>query len=134
MDATITEVVNLAGTDAGAFETVLFDETTGDAQGQLVGIADTILTGKAVLAPQRVVTKGRFTGIEDRQAVLVLIWNVQVHGARLESLAEWCAGKGGVSVEIQAAVDLNQRERTVLIAVKRFISFIQLGLALAIQV
>src|SRR5690606_18186771 len=87
----------------------IFDPAVGHAQGNLVGVADTVLAGEAVFAPQRRVAEAAFAGIEDGDLILIFFGHVEVEQAWLESLPVILAEPLGIAIEIQARVDTEDR-------------------------
>src|SRR5690606_34376839 len=87
----------------------IFDPAVGHAQGNLVGVADTVLAGEAVFAPQRRVAEAAFAGIEDGDLILIFFGHVEVEQAWLEGLPVILAEPLGVAIEIQARVDTEDR-------------------------
>src|SRR5690606_22053452 len=79
---TIAEVIALADAEALALKAFLIQPAVGHAQRYLVGIADAVAAGEAVVAPQRIVVETGFAGIEDGQVSLVLFGYVEVEQPR----------------------------------------------------
>ncbi|MNC43529.1 hypothetical protein D3C75_923960 [compost metagenome] len=97
-----------------ALEAVFFDPAGGHAQRQLVFVANTIDAAEAVVAEQRVIAEHRFTRAEQRDVHLVLVRDVEIEQARFEGLLVVRAEQGSVAVEVQAAVDAEDRDIAVL--------------------
>jgi len=114
LNLTILEVQRLAHGYALTLEAVVFDPAAGQAQGQLVLVADTVGAAEAVVAEQRCIAERVLAGVEDRDIALVLVRDVQVERTRFEGLAIVFAEPVGVAIEVQAAVDAGHRNRTVL--------------------
>src|SRR5690606_26949850 len=85
----------------------------GQAEGQLIGVADAVPAGEAVVAPQAAVAEAGLAAVEDRNLALVLVGDVEVEQARLQGLAEVAAEQPGVAVEVQAGVQAGDGQAAV---------------------
>src|SRR5690606_9788541 len=94
-------------------EAVGFNPAAGEAQRQLVGVANAVLAGEAVVAPQRGIAERAFAGVEHRDVGLIFVGHIQVIGTWFEGLTHRVAEPGSVTVEIQAAVQADNRYGTV---------------------
>ena len=108
-DARLVEVVRLADRAGDELLAVLrVDQSRGDADADLVGVAEAVGADVAVRAKQLHEVEVRGSGVEDRQVVLVAIGHVQVHEARLEC-QQALAARARQALEDQAAVDAQDR-------------------------
>src|SRR5690606_29991942 len=98
------EVEDLPDGEALALEAVGLDPAVGHAEGELIGIADAILTGEAVVPPQAAIAEAGLAGVEDRNLILFLVGNIEIEQARLQGLAEVPAEQAGVAIEVQTGV------------------------------
>src|SRR5690606_12927913 len=99
--------------EALTLEAVGLDPAVGQAEGQLIGVADAVPAGEAVVAPQAAVAEAGLAAVEDRNLALVLVGDVEVEQARLQGLAEVAAEQPGVAVEVQAGVQAGDRQAAV---------------------
>ncbi|MNE15864.1 hypothetical protein D3C80_1087870 [compost metagenome] len=118
LNLAVLEVHGLADAEALTLEAVVFDPAVGHAQRQLVLIANAIGAAEAVVAEQRGIAEGVFAGVEYRDVFLVLLRHVQIEQAWLQGLAVVFAEPLGVAVEIQPAVDAENRYGAILCAVE----------------
>src|SRR5690606_38325720 len=126
----ILEVESLADAEALAFETIVLDPAVGHVEGQLVLVTDTVAAAEAVVAPQRGVVEAVLDGVEYRDVVLILFRYIEVEGARLQGTAIVVAERLGVAVEVQAAVEAEDRHT----AIRRVFEVRDLRFALGVQV
>src|SRR5690606_37194389 len=103
----------LADAETLPLETVFLNPAVGHAQRQLVLVADPVASAEAVIAPQRSVVEAVFAGIEHRDVLLIFFRHIQVEGSRFEGLAEVLAEPLGVTVEVQAAVQAEDRNAAI---------------------
>ncbi|MCY1527313.1 hypothetical protein D9M68_623760 [compost metagenome] len=129
----VLEVEGLADAEALALEAIGLDPAVGHAQGNLVGIADAVAAGEAVVTPQRRVAEGGFAGIEQRDVGLVLFRYVEVEQPRLQGLGVVLAEELGLAVEEQATVQAVDRYLAILAAMEGLLGQ-QRVLALLVQV
>src|SRR5690606_27289300 len=109
----VLEVEDLPDGQALTLETVVLNPAVGQAEGQLVGVADAVPAGEAVVAPQTAVAEAGLAAVEDRNLALVLVGDVEVEQARLQGLAEVTAEQPGVAVEVQAGVQAGDGQAAV---------------------
>src|SRR5690606_29662947 len=74
----VFKVEGLTDAHALPFEPVGFDPAAGDAERNLVGVADTVLAGEAIFTPERGVAEAAFSGVEDRDIILVLFRHIAI--------------------------------------------------------
>src|SRR5690554_3333252 len=128
----VAEVPGLTDTQALTLHAPCVDPAVGQAERQLVGVADAVAPGEAVVAPQRVVAEGGLAGVEHRNVPLILIRYVEIEQTGFQGLGIAVAEQGGGTVEIQAAVQAGDRKRPILIAVESLVRA-QRGAAAVIQ-
>src|SRR5690606_11357996 len=100
----VLEVEDLPDGQALTLETVVLNPAVGQAEGQLVGVADVVPAGEAVVAPQTAVAEAGLAAVEDRNLALVLVGDVEVEQARLQGLAEVTAEQPGVAGAVEVGV------------------------------
>ena len=102
----IFEVQDLPDTGAQVLASVArTDQAAGQTDRQLVGVADTVESGEAVVSKQLVVSERQLRGIELRQAILVLVALVQVEHLRFQRMAQRLPERLHRAIEIQPALD-----------------------------
>src|SRR3990172_10437772 len=84
---------------------VIVDETRGHGRGNLVGIADAVAAGEAVVAKQVREAEFRHAGVEVGQGILILVRNVQVIKAWFERLRKQAFAPARVALENKPAVE-----------------------------
>ncbi|MNJ47241.1 hypothetical protein D3C77_423950 [compost metagenome] len=116
LDFAVFEVHGLANAEALALEAVFFDPAVGHAQRQFVLVTDSVGARETVVAEQRAVVEQGLAAVEDRDVDLVFVWDIEIEQARFEGLAIVLAEPLGVAVEVQTAVNAEDRYVAVLSA------------------
>src|SRR5690606_23004833 len=121
LDLTVPEVVGLSDAEGLPLHSPGVDPAVGQPQRDLVGITDAVPAGKAVVPPQRGIAEGRLAAVEDRNVTLIFLRHVQVEQPGLQGLVVGLTEQLGGAVEIQPAVDTEDRHAAVLIAVEALV-------------
>src|SRR4030067_3200053 len=111
VDLLVGEVLHLAKAHPRLLDTAAGQEkTAGDSGGKLVGITHAVGAGKSVLTKEVVEAGSRERGIEHRQAVLVLVGDIDVVDAWLQRLGVGLATKPPLAFENEPAVETADRQ------------------------
>ncbi|KPW92747.1 Uncharacterized protein ALO79_06598 [Pseudomonas syringae pv. castaneae] len=129
----VFEIQRLADAEALTFKAVVFDPAVGDTQRQLVLVADAVGTGEAVVTEQRGIVERAFAGVEYRDVGLVFLGYIEIEQARFQGLTVILAEPVGVTVEVQAAVDAEDRHAAALTTAV-FLASQKRAFALTVQV
>src|SRR5690554_6301848 len=114
----VPEVVRLTDAEGLPLDAPGVYPAVGQTQRDLVGITDAISAGEAVVAPQGGVAECRLATVEDRNVALIFLRHVQVEQAWFQRLVVALAEHLGRTVEVQSAVDTEDRHAAILPAVK----------------
>src|SRR5690554_5867039 len=117
----VPEVVRLTDAEGLPLDAPGVYPAVGQTQRDLVGITDAISAGEAVVAPQGGVAECRLATVEDRNVALIFLRHVQVEQAWFQRLVVALAEHLGRTVEVQSAVDTEDRHAAILAAVKAFV-------------
>src|SRR5690554_1740748 len=117
----VPEVVRLTDAEGLPLDAPGVYPAVGQTQRDLVGITDAIPAREAVVAPQGGVAECRLATVEDRNVALIFLRHVQVEQAWFQRLVVALAEHLGRTVEVQSAVDTEDRHAAILAAVKAFV-------------